>query len=134
MNYCKWGLIILAGLTFTACGGNNPNPDTDQRGNVIGAPTVIAQRTVTQIDEKAATPATPGVVQPLQFFVGPARCDVTVVQINYQTPGAQPAEMTNASAAVLIPGGTNCPGPMPTARSSRKTVPWPTLTTRRLLP
>ena len=110
MNYCKWGLIILAGLMFAACGENNPDPGP--RGNVIGVPTVIAQRTVTQINEKAATPATPG-VQPLQFFVGPAQCDVTVVQINYQTPGAQPAEMTNASAAVLVPGGTDCPGPFP---------------------
>jgi pimeloyl-ACP methyl ester carboxylesterase len=111
MNYCKWGLIILAGLTFTAC-GNESNHSVNPRGNVIGVPTVIAQRTVTQINEKAATPETPG-VQPLQVLTGPATCDVTVVQINYQTPGAQPAEMSNASAAVLIPGGENCPGPFP---------------------
>lgn len=112
MNYCQWGLFILAGLILAACGDESNNP-VNQRGNVIGVPTVIAQRTVTQINEKAATPASPGVQQPLQFFIGPARCAVTVVQINYQTPGAQPAEMTNASAAVLLPGGENCPGPFP---------------------
>lgn len=120
MNYCKWGLIILAVLTFAACGGNNPSPDPnpdptptpDPRGKVIGVPTVIAQRTIAQINAKAATSATPG-VQPLQAFTELARCDVTVVQINYQTPGVQPAEMANASAALLLPGGSNCPGPFP---------------------
>ena len=44
-----------------------------------------------------------------------------MVQINYQTPGAQPAEMTNASAAVLIPGGDNCPGPFPLLAYARGT-------------
>lgn len=116
MNYCKWGLIILAALTFTACGGDNStiNPDTtpDPRGKVFGVPTVIAQRTVTQINARAATFTTANVL-PLQGFIDPAVCDVTVVQINYQTPGTQPAEMTNTSAAVLIPGGINCPGPFP---------------------
>lgn len=122
MKYCKWGLIILAALTFSACGGNNPDPgtnpgtdpgtDTDPRGTVIGVPTVIAQRTAAQINAKAATSATP-VVQPLQAFTELARCDVTVVQLNYQTPGVQAAEMTNASAALLLPGGSNCPGPFP---------------------
>jgi pimeloyl-ACP methyl ester carboxylesterase len=128
MNYCKWGLIILAAFTFAACGGNSPNPDSnpnpgtnpDPRGKVIGVPTVIAQRTVIQINAKAATAAAPG-LQPLQFFIGPARCDVTVVQINYQTPGAQAAEMSNASAAVLIPGGANCPGPFPLIAYARGT-------------
>jgi len=35
------------------------------------------------------------------------------VQINYQTSGVQPGEMTNASAAVLVPSGVGCPGPFP---------------------
>lgn len=122
MNYCKWGLIILASLTFAACGENdsNPDPNPDPRGKVIGVPTVIAQRTVTQIDAKAATFAPQGVLL-LQELTSPARCSVTVVQINYQTPGAQPAEMSNASAGVLIPGGDNCPGPFPLIAYARGT-------------
>ncbi|MHB8770985.1 MAG: lipase family protein [Syntrophales bacterium] len=49
----------------------------------------------------------------LQTLTGKAKCDVTVAQINYQTSGVQPGEMTNASGAVLIPGGAGCPGPFP---------------------
>lgn len=119
MKYCQWGLIFLVALTFAACGNEKNNP-VNLRGDVIGVPTVIALRTVTQINEKAATPEAPGIL-PLQLFTSPALCEVTVVQINYQTPGAQPAEMTNASAAVLIPGGENCPGPFPLLAYARGT-------------
>ena len=71
MKYCQWGLIILAALTFAACGNENNHP-LNLRGDLIGVPTVIALRTVTQINEKAATPETPGIL-PLQLFTGPAQ-------------------------------------------------------------
>ena len=96
MNNCKYGLTILAGLILTACCGNIS-------GNIIGVPTVIGSKlTTAQID---ATTAATG----LQPLPGTAKCDVTVVQINYQTLGVQPGEMTNASAAVLVPSGVDCP-------------------------
>ena len=73
MNNCKYGLTILAGLILTACGGN-------LNGYIIGAPTVIGSTlTTAQLD---ATTAATG----LQALTGTAKCDVTVVQINYQTP------------------------------------------------
>ena len=104
---------IIAGLMMVAAaawGGNNENPGP--RGKVIGTPKVIGSTlTVAQLDA----------ANDFQELTGKAKCDVTVVQINYQTPGAQPGEMTNASAAVLIPGGTDCPGPFPLIAFSRGT-------------
>jgi pimeloyl-ACP methyl ester carboxylesterase len=113
MNYFKCGLSILAGLLLAGCGGNNYNPNP--RGNLIGAPTVIGSTlTTAQLD---ATTAKYG----YQDLAGTAKCDVTVAQINYQTPGVQLGEMTNASAAVYIPSGANCPGPFPLVAFSRAT-------------
>lgn len=100
MNYCKYGLIIITGLILAACSGN-------LSGYIRGAPTVIGSKlTTAQID---ATTAATG----LQPLTGKAKCDVTVVQINYQTSGVQRGEMTNASAAVLVPSGIDCTGPFP---------------------
>jgi len=115
MNNFKYGLTILASLILTACSGN-------LNGYIIGAPTVIGSKlTVAQID---ATTAATG----LQPLTGTAKCDVTVVQINYQTSGVQSGEMTNASAAVLVPGGVDCPGPFPLIAYGRGTTPFKTHT------
>ena len=102
MNYCKYGMTIITCLIFAACGGNNDS--LGPRGEVIGTPKVIGS-TVTAAQLDAAND--------FQALTGKAKCDVTVAQINYRTPGVQPGEMTNASAAVLIPSGANCPGPFP---------------------
>jgi pimeloyl-ACP methyl ester carboxylesterase len=117
------GIFLLAGIISSSLSGNalaepyylplifNPDP----RGNVIGTPTVIGgTQTVAQLDSMIAA----GGLQPL---TGPAKCDVTVVQINYQTIGVQPGEMTNASAAMLIPSGAGCPGPFPLVAYGRAT-------------
>jgi pimeloyl-ACP methyl ester carboxylesterase len=120
MNYCKWGLTIFIGLLLAACGGNNDNPKT--RGDIIGVPTVIGSTVSTaQLDAMAAS-------HDYLDLTGNAKCDVTVAQINYRTPGAQPGEMTNASAAVLIPGGANCPGPFPLVAFGRGTNEFKTYT------
>lgn len=110
MNYFKHGLTILAALILAACGGGNDNP----RGEVIGAPTVVGTLTATQLDAITAAIG-------LQALTDKAKCDVKVVQINYQTPGAQPSEMSNASGTVLIPGGDSCPGPFPLVAYARGT-------------
>jgi pimeloyl-ACP methyl ester carboxylesterase len=113
MNYCKCGLSILVGLLLAACGGNNYN--RNPRGNIIEVPTVIGSTvSTTQLDVMAAS-------NDHKDLTGNAKCDVTVVQINYQTSGVQPGEMTNASAAVLIPGGVDCPGPFPLIAYGRGT-------------
>ena len=107
----KYGLTILASLILSACCGN-------LNGYIIGAPTVIGSKlTTAQID---ATTAATG----LQSLTGTAKCDVTVVQINYQTSGVQPGEMTNASAAVLVPSGVDCPGPFPLIAYGRGSTPF----------
>ena len=119
MNNCKYGVTILAGLILTAsCGNISGNIS----GNIIGVPTVIGSKlTTAQMD---ATTAATG----LQPLTGTAKCDVTVVQINYQTSGVQPGEMTNASAAVLVPSGVDCPGPFPLIAYGRGSTPFKTHT------
>ena len=112
MHYCKYALIIIAGLMSAACGENNDNPSP--RGNIIGTPKVIDSiLTAEQLDATNS----------LKVLTGTAKCDVTVAQINYQTPGVQSGEMTNASAAVLIPSGTDpsCQGPLPLIAFARGT-------------
>jgi pimeloyl-ACP methyl ester carboxylesterase len=113
MKFWNYRLTIIVGLMMVAIaawGGNNDNPGP--RGKMIGTPKVIGSTlTAEQLDA----------VNGFQELTGKAKCDVTVVQINYQTPGVPPGEMTNASAAVLIPGGSNCPGPFPLVAFSRGT-------------
>lgn len=108
MNHFKYGLSILVGLVLAACSVNNVAPTTTSiRGNLIGAPTVIGSTlTTAQLDTSAKAMG-------VQALAGAAKCDVTAAQINYQTSGVQAGEVTNASAALLIPGGAACPGPYP---------------------
>jgi len=111
MNYCKPGLTILTGLMLAACNGSTtPNP----RGDLISAPTVMSMVTAADLDALATTNG-------YQDLTGTAKCDVTVAQIIYQTPGVQPGEMTTASAGVLIPSGASCPGPFPLVAFGRGT-------------
>ena len=110
-KFLPGAMTVLAGLLLTACGNDTPSP----RGNLIDPPRTLGSTvTPSQLD---ATVLGLG----LQTLTGPAKCEVTVAQINYQTPGVQPGEMTNASAAVLIPGGANCPGPFPLVAYARET-------------
>lgn len=114
MNYRKCGLTILVGLLLAGCGGNNDS--SSPRGELIGVPTEKSTQSIVQLDSVTAGNG-------LQALTGPAKCDVKVVQINYQTPGAQPGEMSNASAAVFVPGGTDpaCQGPLPLVAFARGT-------------
>ncbi len=109
--YARYLTLVLFILMMTGCNGFNTDK-LGPRGKVIGTPKVIGS-TLTAAHIDAANG--------FQELTGTAKCDVTVAQINYQTPGVQPGEMTNASAAVLIPGGPNCPGPFPLIAFSRGT-------------
>jgi pimeloyl-ACP methyl ester carboxylesterase len=113
MKFWNYRLTIITGLMMVAVAawvGNNDNYGTC--GKVIGTPKAIGSTlTTAQLDAANG----------FKELTGKAKYDVTVVQINYQTPGVQPGEMTNASAAVLIPGGPDCPGPFPLVAFSRGT-------------
>lgn len=104
MNFCKTSLAVAASLTLAACGGGSDNNDV--RGSSLNLPVTVGTVTVAQID---ATTAASG----LQALTGKAKCNVTVSQLNYRTPGAKSGEMSNSSAAVLVPSGPNCTGPFP---------------------
>jgi pimeloyl-ACP methyl ester carboxylesterase len=110
VKYFSYALALLLSLTLTACGGSGEQP----QGKLLAAPNVIATLTTAQLDAITAGSG-------LQPLTGTAKCDVSMAQINYQTSGVQPGELSNASAAVLIPSGTNCPGPFPLVAFARGT-------------
>ena len=86
------------------------------RGNLIGVPTEKGTLTIEQLDTITTDTG-------LRAMTGKAKCNVKVVQINYQTPGVQPGEMSNSSAALLIPDGddVSCQGPLPLIAFARGT-------------
>lgn len=110
MKYCTYTLAILLSLIVTACGGSVDTP----QGKLVTTPTVVTTLTTAQLDAITAGSG-------LQPLTGTAKCNVTMAQINYQTSGVQPGELSNASAAVLIPGGANCSGPFPLVAFARGT-------------
>jgi alpha-beta hydrolase superfamily lysophospholipase len=65
-------------------------------GRLLEPPATVRTLVTTAIDARTE-PA-------LRALVGPARCDVRVVALNYRTRGAR-GERTNASAALLVPSG-----------------------------
>jgi len=110
IKHCTFALVILLGLVLTACQGTIANPP----GILLGSPTVVGSLTTEQLDAISTQYG-------LLALAGTAQCNVTMAQINYQTTGVQPGEITNASGAVLIPGGANCPGPFPLVAFARGT-------------
>lgn len=114
MHYRKCGLAILMGLIVAACASDHDRPSV--RGVLVDDPTEISTQSITHIDQVT-------IDNGLQDLTDPAKCDVRVVQINYYTAGVQPGEMTNASAALLIPSGTDssCQGPLPLIAFARGT-------------
>ena len=106
--------LLMASLLFSLAGCSTVA--LSSRGSLIGVPVTKAGQRAAQLDATLAT------LPALKSFTGTAQCDVTVTQINYQTPGVQPGEMSNASAALLVPGGANCPpGPHPLIAYARGT-------------
>ena len=111
MNFYKYGLTSLLCLVLTSCAGGNGG----RFGRLIAPPTVVGKLTAAQLDSITAQ-------YHLEPLPGAAQCDVTVAQINYVTSGVQPGEVTNSSAAVLIPSGASCPGPFPLIVFGRATI------------
>jgi dienelactone hydrolase len=100
--------IAYASITLTlaallaACGSDNDTPLT---GALV---------------EPASTS---GVVTKDALGAASAPCDVTVVALNYTTPGARSGEVSNASAGLLVPTGADpaCKGPFPLIAYARGT-------------
>lgn len=111
MKFCRFAIVPIFIVVLTACSGVDPNPD----GKLLRAPTVIGSETTTDLDNLTQQNGLTG-------LPGAAQCNVTVSQIVYSTQGVQPGELTNASAAVLVPSGPNCPGPFPLIAFGRATV------------
>jgi pimeloyl-ACP methyl ester carboxylesterase len=64
------------------------------RGSLVDPAAVVTTLTTAQIDGG-----------PLKALTGPAKCDVKVVALNYNTVGVK-GEKTNASGVMLVPAGT----------------------------
>ena len=98
-------LAASAAVLLAACGG-------DSGGSV--------QATGGRLIEPAATVAN---LPKSALQVPAAPCDVSVVALNYDTPGAKPGETSNSSAGLLVPVGTDpaCRGPFPLLAYARGT-------------
>jgi len=113
MRHPRSLLPALALLALAGCSG--ASSPSSPRGDLLGAPTVVATLSAAQIDALTAGYG-------LQELTPPAQHDVEVVQIDYQTPGVQKGELTNASGAILIPRGANVTGPLPLLVYARATT------------
>ena len=111
MKFCRDGIATVFIIMLTACAGVDPSP----YGKLLSTPTVIGTETTQNLDDIT-------IANDLVGLPGAAQCDVTVSQIVYMTSGVHPGELTNASAAVLVPSGANCPGPFPLIAFGRATV------------
>lgn len=109
MNRLTLSLAVVAAGGLTACGGGSNSPAANGPGSksTLLSQATVATVSVAELNLKATSTG-------LLALSGPAKCDVTLKSIDYQTPGVQPGEVTNATAAVLLPSGPNCPtGPAP---------------------
>ena len=107
--------LLMASVLFSLSGCGTTAHSA--HGSLIGVPTTRAVQTAAQLDAIVAK------LPALKSLTGTAQCDVTVTQVNYRTPGVRPGEMSNASAAMLVPSGANCPpGPYPLIAYARGTA------------
>jgi pimeloyl-ACP methyl ester carboxylesterase len=75
-----------------------PFSTATNRGTLIGAAQTLVTLTAAQIDAATASSG-------LQAISGKAKCDVSIVALNYNTIGVQ-GEAANASGVMLVPSGT----------------------------
>jgi len=109
MSRFTLSLAIAAIGGLTACGGGSNSPAASGVGanGSLLSQTTVATVSVAELNLQATSTG-------LIALSGPAKCDVTLKSIDYQTPGVHPGEITNSTAAVLLPSGANCPsGPAP---------------------
>jgi predicted esterase len=120
---------VLAALLLAACGGGDEastaataaTPSEVVLGTVQTAPDPAWLRSSATVAvlPKAAVDAS-GQQRGWAALSGPARCDVTLHAIVHPTVGPS-GEPTDASGTVLVPSGSDCPGPFPLLSYSRGT-------------
>lgn len=100
-------IAISTSLLLVACGGSNG----DNNGAVVGSGTTTGALLT---GASAPTPAAPIDAMQLQAAGATGACGVSVSHIDYTTKGAA-GESTTASAAVMVPTGTDasCTGKRP---------------------
>lgn len=98
-------------LALSGCGSGGD--DTPSRG------TLLSSRNVVTLPAAAINASTQA--SGLNALSGPARCDVTMTALDYQTTGVQPTESVNVTGVLLLPSGPNCPGPYPLLAYARGT-------------
>ena len=107
-----WIGALVTLLFFIGC-----DSGANWRGNLLSAPMIQGVQNVAQINESIAK------LPALESLRGSAKCDVTVMQIEYETPGVKGDERSNASAALLLPSGVHCPSnPYPLIAYARGTA------------
>lgn len=96
--------LLCVATLLAACGGGD---NSSGRGGLLSLPASVT--TITKGQTDAATTASG-----LAALAGPATCDVKVNSIEYNTLGGK-GEVTNATAAVMVPTGTAaaCTGARP---------------------
>jgi pimeloyl-ACP methyl ester carboxylesterase len=108
-----WSVAAAAAL-LTACGGGGDNNSggvpfipgtTVSTGRLVEPQVPITTIQKAQIDAGTQSSG-------LQALSGAAKCDVSVIALNYSTLGAN-GEMTNASGVLLLPAGTCASDPAP---------------------
>ncbi len=117
------GLLAAAvlGLALAGCGSDNhdaptageapspapapaPTPAPAPARGQLNGQTPLLGLTTAQIDEVTTSTG-------LIALTGNARCDVQLQRLDYATIGARGETGVTATAALLVPGGANCPGP-----------------------
>ena len=107
MTRCMLSMAVASALMLTACGDDNDNDNNDSVVAVTPATvktiSSVSASTINNPNFGLSTTATP-----------PAKCDVKVEKVTYQTVGAA-GERTMATAALMLPSGTNadCMGDRP---------------------
>jgi hypothetical protein len=104
-------LVACAAVLALAMGcGSDGGPD---RGEAV-AVVEVASLPKAAIDQSTAASG-------LQALSGPARCDVSVRQLDYRTLDPRGADLILVSAALLVPSGPDCSGPFPLVAYSKGT-------------
>jgi hypothetical protein len=125
-------LAAALALAAAGCGSNDAPPSADPAPTAVAGDATVAPPASAVPDPAWLTSSAPVATLPKAAIdatnaergwaalAGPARCDVTVHEIVHPATGPK-GEPTDASGAVLMPSGADCPGPYPVLSYSRGT-------------